>query len=124
VGLIAHDKAVRELNELHAGIRVNDLPEGLPFDTDADALLTQKMLNLRTPHGDLDLTFTPAAFPNGYDDLYPRAREFLLGGVVVRFADLDDVIAGKEAAGRQKDAAALPELYEIARRRPQPPPWT
>lgn len=116
-----HDNLTRlaaALKELHAGIRVDESPEGLPFDTDAAALLGQKMLNLRTPHGNLDLTFTPAAFPNGYDDLSPRAHEFMLGSVVVRFADLADVITSKETAGRPKDADALPELYDIARRQP------
>lgn len=31
------------------------------------------MLNLQTPHGDLDLTMAPAAFPRGYDDMVARS---------------------------------------------------
>lgn len=103
---------------LRAGIRVDALAEGLPFDTDAEALRGQTMLNLRTRSGDVDLTFTPSAFPNGYEDLSRRAHPFELDGVLVRFADLHDIIASKESAGRPKDADALPELYEIARRQP------
>jgi len=39
----------RQIHQLHAGIRVNDVPDGLPFDTSAEALRGQKMLNLRKP---------------------------------------------------------------------------
>jgi hypothetical protein len=106
-------RLVAALRELHAGIRGDDLPDGLPFDTDPAALNGQKMLNLRTPFGDVDLTFTPAAFPGGYDDLAPRAHAFAVGDVVMHFADLADVIASKEAAGRPKDTVALPELYRL-----------
>jgi hypothetical protein len=107
------DVVPRTTRELHAGIRGDDLPDGLPFDTDPAALNGQKMLNLRTPFGDVDLTFTPAAFPGGYDDLAPRAHAFAVGDVVMHFADLADVIASKEAAGRPKDTVALPELYRL-----------
>lgn len=44
-----------------AGIRVNDVSEPIPFNTSAEALRGIRMLNLRTPHGDFDLTFEPAA---------------------------------------------------------------
>ena len=48
------------LRELDAGIRVDGLDERLPFDSSAESLQGMKILNLRTPAGDLDLTFTPA----------------------------------------------------------------
>lgn len=102
------------LGELEAGIRVNELPEGLPFDTSAEALRGIKMLNLRSPHGDLDLTFEPAGFPHGYDDLIGQARAREVGGVTVQLAALADVIASKTAAGRRKDIEALPELIDLA----------
>lgn len=119
-------RLVAALKELRAGIRVDELPDGVPFDTDSDALRGQKMLNLRTRYGDLDLTFTPAAFPHGYDDLAARAQRFAVGDVVVRVAALADVIASKEAAGRPKDTMALPELYRLhaamrAAQAPTPP---
>jgi hypothetical protein len=113
-------RLIAALKELRAGIRVDDLPDGLPFDTDPDALAGHAMLNLRTPFGDVDLTFTPAAFPRGYDELAPRARTFTVGTLTVRFADLGDVIASKEAAGRPKDTAALPELYQLQAAQRQP----
>lgn len=76
------------------------------------------MLNLRTPIGDLDITFTPAGFPDGYDGLLPSAHPYAIGSVTIQVADLDDVIKSKEAAGRPKDLDALPELINLSRSRP------
>ncbi len=39
------------LRELDARVRVSDPPDGLPFDTSADALRGMSMLNLRCRHG-------------------------------------------------------------------------
>ena len=104
------------LHELGGGIRVNDLEEGLPFDTSAEALAGMKMLNLRTPYGDVDLTFEPEG-TEGYPDLVRDAETRSLGSVTVLVASLADVIRSKTAAGRQKDLLALPELREILARR-------
>lgn len=86
-----------------------------------------KMLNLRTAHGDLDLTFTPAGFPAGYDDLIGQSTQHLVAGLTVRVAALADIIASKTEAGRQKDLFALPELHTLLarmsdRRRKSGPP--
>ncbi len=102
------------LRELGAGIRVDELPEGLPFDTSAEALRGMKMLNLRSPHGDLDLTFEPAGFPHGYDDLITRAEPHTVGSVTIQVAAIEDVILSKETAARAKDLVALPELHQLA----------
>ena len=97
---------------------MDELPEGLPFDTSAEALQGMKTLNLRTPHGDLDLTFVPAG-TQGYPDLVARAERRDLGAVRVLVASLDDVIRSKEAAARNKDFEALPELHRLAAQRPR-----
>ncbi len=73
-----------------------------------------QLLNLRTDAGDLDLTFVPAGFPDGYDGLLPGAYVRSIGGITVRVAGLDDVIKSKTAAARAKDLDALPELINIA----------
>jgi hypothetical protein len=104
------------LRELGAGIRVDELPEGLPFDCSGESLRGMQMLNLRTPVGDLDLTFVPAGFPNGYEGLLPGAHERTIAGITVKVAGLGDVITSKTAAARPKDLDALPELIAIARR--------
>jgi hypothetical protein len=102
------------LQELQAGIRVDNMSEGLPFDTSAKALRGVRMLNLRTPYGDIDLTFEPAG-THGFDDLVAQAAARDVEGVVVYVASLGDIIRSKEAAGRAKDDDALPELYRLAR---------
>lgn len=74
-----------------------------------------KTLNLRTPFGDIDLTFEPDG-TGGFPDLAGSAEPHTVGSVRVLVAALADVIRSKTAAGRQKDLLALPELHEIARR--------
>lgn len=109
------DRLAAALRALGAGIRVDDLPEGLPFDTSAEALRGIRMLNLRTPHGDLDIAFTPDGTA-GYDDLSRSAERRTVAGIEIQLASLADIIRSKEAAGRAKDFVALPELYRLARR--------
>jgi hypothetical protein len=109
------DRLSAALRELGAGIRVDDQAEGLPFDCSGESLRGMQMLNLRTSAGDLDLTFLPAGFPNGYDGLLPRARARTIGGVTVTVAGLDDVMKSNESAARPKDLDALPELIRIAK---------
>ena len=104
------------LSELRAGIRVDEVAEPLPFKCTGESLRGMQMLNLRTPAGDLDLTFVPAGFPNGYEGLLPGAHERTIDGIAVTVAGLDDVITSKSAAGRPKDIDALPELIALAQR--------
>lgn len=94
------------LRELGAGIRITDAPGGLPFDTSADALRGVSMLNLRCPHGDFDISFTPSG-TDGYPDLAKSASARTVDGITVRLASLADIIRSKTAAGRPKDALAL-----------------
>lgn len=51
-----------------------------------------------------------------YEELAPRHVVAEIGGVVVRIAALDDIVASKEHADREKDREALPELRELQRR--------
>lgn len=108
------DRLATALRELHARVRTEAVPDGLPFSTSAEALAGQRMLNLQTAHGELDLTIRPAAFEGGYEELAPRAVRRSVGSVQVRVAALADVIRSKETAGRRKDQEALPELYRLA----------
>lgn len=114
------DRLARALRDLRAGIRVDDLPDGLPFDTSAEALRGVRMLNLRTPHGDLDIAFTPEG-TSGYDDLSRSAERRIVGGIEIQLASLQDIIRSKEAAGRAKDFVALPELHRLAQECGAPP---
>jgi hypothetical protein len=101
------------LRELHARLRVEGVPEGVAAPLDAETLAGRSVLTLVTDHGPLDLSFTPEGTA-GYDDLASRATRLSVGdhtGVPV--ADLADVIASKEAAGRAKDLRQLPSLRRL-----------
>lgn len=103
----------RALDEVGARIRTVAEPEGVPFQCDEQFLERMSMLNLVTDYGDFDLSLRPAAFPNGFEDLIERSVPFDVGGFVVQVAALDDVIRSKETANRDKDRAALPQLYAL-----------
>ena len=49
----------------------------------------------------------------GYDDIEPRSVTYELYGCHVKIAHIDDIIASKEAAGRQKDIDAMSGLTEL-----------
>ena len=114
------DRLATALRALKARIRTDAVPEGLPFDTSADALRGMKTMNLQTEHGDLDLAFVPDG-TTGYADLIRSATATPVGGTIVQVASLSDIIRSKTAAGRQKDIEALPELHALARQ--GRPPW-
>jgi hypothetical protein len=97
--------------------RVDDPPQGLPFVCSAESLRGMRLANLRTPAGDLHLTFTPVGFPDVCAGLVPGAQAHTIGGITVKVAGLDDVIKSKTAAARPKDLGALPELLRPARGR-------
>jgi hypothetical protein len=70
------------------------------------------MWTLTTRLGDLDLVMSPAG-TGGFQDLSRDADELLVAEspqLIVKVASLADVIRSKEAAGREKDRAALPLL--------------
>ncbi len=107
------------LREVGARLRTASDPAGVPFECDEHFLALMKMLNLVTDYGDFDLSLRPAA-SEGYSDLERRCVEYDVGGFVIKVAALDDIIRSKETANREKDRAALPQLYalrdEVARR--------
>jgi hypothetical protein len=100
------------LTDLGAKVRVAG-SEALPFRASAESLQGMSVLNLTTRFGDLDLTFAPSGFVDGFDALRVGATAMTIDGVRVLVASLDDVIASKEAAGRDKDFEALPRLIRL-----------
>ena len=101
----------KALKELGARIRTSDVPEGRPFDHDANSLGRATVWNLVCPLGEFDISFRPSGFDAGYSQLAARAHRMTVDGVQVLIADLEDVIRSKEAAGRPKDLRVLPALY-------------
>lgn len=107
------DRLAAALKDLGARIRSDAVEGGLPFGVSGESLRGLKMLNLLTPFGELDLTFAPAGI-DGFEELDRSAVIKPVGEVRVRIAALADVIRSKSAAGRPKDALALPELRRLA----------
>jgi hypothetical protein len=102
----------RALGRLDARIHTDDAPEGLPFAHDARSLARGTVWNLVTNAGDLDLAMMPSG-TQGYEDLRRDAIAIEILGVPTRVAALADIIRSKEAAGREKDRAALPMLRRL-----------
>jgi hypothetical protein len=100
------------LSELGAKLRTAKDPNGVPFPLEPEMLATARSWTLTTAHGDLDIIFEPAG-TRGYQDLIREAdtmRVQVDPEVFAPVASLRDVIRTKEAAGREKDRAALPML--------------
>ena len=110
----------KALRALHAGIRSDAAPNGLPFPRDATSLAKADMWNLTTDFGDLDIAFIPAG-TTGYTDLRRSAVVIDVIGTTTTVASLADIIRSKEAADRPKDRIAVPARRrlqdEIDRRR-------
>jgi hypothetical protein len=102
------------LTELRAYPR--GVEPGLPFVPDAETLRKVELLTLRTSAGDFDVLARPKGVSR-YATLRDRAEVFDLGGFTVRVAAIEDLMAMKQAAGREKDLAAIGELEAILRLR-------
>lgn len=70
-------------------------------------LLRASIWNLATKYGQLDLTFAPSGFPEGYEALAVRAEHLTVAGtgIAVLVASLDDIHESKRQADRPKDRA-------------------
>ncbi len=102
------------LTEALATIGARHVPAGpgatIGAPVDERDFLGWRPVRYVTDLGPVDVVPEPLAI-GGYEDLLPRAVRFLVGGVEVLAAALDDVIASKEALDRPKDRAQLPALY-------------
>jgi hypothetical protein len=107
------ERLAAALGELDARIRLPDDPRGVAFPHNASFLGQVEVWNLVTNLGALDISFQPSG-TRGYDDLRRSAIVVELAeDLRVPVASLLDVIRSKEAAGREKDRAALPTLREL-----------
>ena len=107
------ERLAAALKAMGARIRAAHEPDGLAFRSDAAFLSNMAMVNLTTRFGDFDISFSPAAFTSGYDDLVENAVMFNIEGIPVSVAALSDIISSKQSANRAKDHAALPLLYAL-----------
>jgi hypothetical protein len=85
-----------------AGARLRGVDDDVPFVLDAATLAGGDSFTFTTRFGSLDILGTPSGTA-GFDALVDASVEYDAGGLVVRIAALDDIIAMKQAAGRPKD---------------------
>jgi hypothetical protein len=114
---ITPDSTADNLERLSAALRDMDArvrAEGtsLPFAHDGPSLGRAGVWNLTTPHGDLDISFTPSG-TQGYRDLHRDASVAEVLGIEIEVASLADVVRSKEAADRPKDHLSLPLLRRL-----------
>lgn len=109
------DALAKVLTDLRA--RLYGVGDEVPFVADQRTLARVELLTLETDLGKLDLLALPAGAPP-YADLRQKAARFDLGGFLIRVADIPQLIAMKEIAGRPTDLADIAELEAIARLRP------
>ncbi len=105
------------LQELGARLRVEGVPDGVPFDPHPTMLRGVAMMTLITEEEPLDMCFVPVGFAGGYDSLNEHASIIVVGAVDVPVASLRDVVTSKRASGRPKDIVALPPLEAHLRSR-------
>ena len=101
------------LKRLNAQIRTKS--EAVPAPLDAEFLANMPfMLNLVTDFGIVGLTFDPSGPTRGFAGWNADAStEVIADGLSIRVASLDDIIASKRAADREKDRRALPYLESL-----------
>jgi hypothetical protein len=112
---------LRELNgRLRVGGMTDDEARQLPVRIDGRTLEAFGSSTWMTDAGALDLLVELRDQRGGrhaYADLISRAVRYEVGSIVVLLASLDDIVASKEFAAREKDRDGLPELHELQRRR-------
>ncbi|MFN2488596.1 MAG: hypothetical protein ABR529_02420 [Actinomycetota bacterium] len=120
---VAASHARTNLKKLSAALKEMDakLRLGLPEDGDSlEASIDERMLRniyvvtMMTRFGPFDVLFEPPGMPP-YKDLRRRAQTLKRFGLEVPVASLEDIVASKRAAGREKDAAHLTILLEFMR---------
>ena len=112
--------ALRQLNaRLRVGGMTDDEARQLPVTVDAATLESFGSSTWMTDAGPLDLLVELRDRDGGrhsYGELVQRAVRYQVGGLTLLLASLDDIIASKEYAGRDKDREGLPELHELRSR--------
>ncbi|MGA9276183.1 MAG: hypothetical protein WBV89_04475, partial [Ilumatobacter sp.] len=111
------------LVQLNGRLRVGGLSDEearrLPVTIDAETLSQFGSSAWMTDAGPVDLLVELRDRDGGrhdYVELSARGVGYDVGDLTVRLASLDDIVASKEFAGRDKDRDALPELHELLRR--------
>jgi predicted nucleotidyltransferase len=117
------DNLASALRELHARLRVARMSDAeakaLPIQVDGVMLETTEYSTWTTDAGPFDILaelkdLEGRSVP--YEELLTRSMIVRGDGFSVHVASVDDIIAAKTFANRDKDREALPELFEIQER--------
>jgi hypothetical protein len=95
------------------GARLRGAQPDVPFILDAETLENGMHFTFTTPFGSIDILADPDGAPP-YGRLRDRSTSATVRGEQVRVASLDDLIAMKEASGRNKDKLMATEYRVIA----------
>lgn len=106
------ERLAAAVRDLEASLRLPDPEEHVDMPLDARTLETLSAVTLMTRFGPFDVLFAPSGSPP-YTELRANAVEVAPFGLVVRVASIEDLIAMKRAAGREKDALHLEVLLEF-----------
>lgn len=104
------DRLAAALQDINARLRGVD--EDLPFVPDARTLESGTNFTFSTDFGDLDCLGWPEG-RTSYDELRDGAVEMKIGRHTVLTASIDDLIAMKEVAGREKDRFGVMHLRAV-----------
>jgi choline dehydrogenase-like flavoprotein len=117
------ERLASALRELHARLRVarmsDEEAKSLPVKVDGVMLETTGNSTWTTDAGPFDVLAELKDFegrPVPYEELLSRSMVVRGEGFVVHVASVDDIIAAKTFANRDKDREALPELLDIQER--------
>jgi hypothetical protein len=114
------------LRELGARLRVGGMSDEearqLPVIVDAATIRSFGSSTWTTDAGPVDVLgeLPTAGGRRSYDELIQRAVPRSVHGLVIHLAALEDIVASKEFANRDKDRDALPELRELQQRQASP----
>lgn len=127
---VCYDRARPNLERLAAMLRavharLRGVPEGLPFQLNAQTLYQGDSFTFETDFGPFDILATPSG-TRGYPELAANAEvQDLGGGLLVRICTIEDLMRMKTAAGRLKDRVELEVLGALRDQREGHPeePW-
>jgi len=103
------------LSDLEARLFVDDGSPLFPMEWDRMTVRQQRILNLMTRFGRLDVVWEPAG-TSGYDRLLREAWRARIRDIEVMVISLDDLIATKAATGRPRDETPLEQLRFLRER--------
>lgn len=104
------ERLAEALNGIGARHLIDGRPQAEWPRVEEHDFLGWQPLSIRTDLGPIDVV-PDARGVGDFTDWAQRAERFQLEGFEVLVANLDDIIASKEALGRPKDRAQLPALY-------------